>query len=281
MLTAVFAGVSTVLVSDGSSAVLVDGFFSRPPLRRLLTRVAPDHERIRWALDRLRVDRLDAVLVSHSHVDHVLDAPVVADLTGAVLAGSPSTRQVQIGYGLGDRPFADLVDGEPLRAGAFTVTPIRAEHSAGDRAPGEITAPVVPPARAKDYRTGGCWSFHIAHPAGRVLVHGSAGAVPDGLEGYLAELLYLGIGAIGRKREEWREDYWAATAGAVGARVVRPVHWDRFWRPLDGPVKRLPSIVDRVDVSLETMARLAARTDVDLALPRVLESEQVPRPGRE
>jgi L-ascorbate metabolism protein UlaG (beta-lactamase superfamily) len=64
--------------------------------------------------------------VSHSHVDHVLDAPVVARLTGATLCGSPSTRRLQEGYDLAAEPFHELVPGEPVRFGEFTVTGVDA-----------------------------------------------------------------------------------------------------------------------------------------------------------
>ncbi|MET8849371.1 MBL fold metallo-hydrolase [Amycolatopsis sp. NPDC004625] len=268
-LRTVFAGVSNVLVTDGSSAVLVDGFFSRPSLPKLATRVAPDRVRIDEALRRLGVTELDAVLVAHSHVDHVLDAPVVAELTGATLAGSPSTRKVQEGYGLADGPFEELVPGEPVRFGAFTVTPVEAAHSAGDRVPGEITEPVRLPAKAKAFKTGRCYSFHIAHPAGNVQVHASANYVPGALAGYRADTLYLGAGAAGKQTEQWRERYWRETAGALGARVVRPIHWDAFWRPLSRPLKLLPKLFDDFGATMATFERLAEAGGVDLALPEL------------
>jgi L-ascorbate metabolism protein UlaG (beta-lactamase superfamily) len=163
-LRTAFAGVSNVLVTDGSSAVLVDGFFSRPSLLKLATRVAPDRGRIEEALRRLGITELDAVLVAHSHVDHALDAPVVAELTGATLAGSPSTRKVQEGYGLAAGPFEELVPGRPVEFGAFTVTPVGAEHSAGDRVPGAAAgqgeglqdrAVLLGPPRARGGQRGG------------------------------------------------------------------------------------------------------------------------------
>ena len=264
-LRTAFAGVSNVLVTDGESAVLVDGFFSRPSLLKMATRVAPDRGRIDEALRRLGVTKLDAVLVAHSHVDHVLDAPVVAELTGATLAGSPSTRKVQEGYGLAAEPFEELVPGRPVVFGRFTVTPVDARHSDGDRVPGEITEPVRLPARAKAFRTGRCYSFHIAHPAGSVLVHASANFVPGALAGYRADVCYLGVGQAGKQTEQWRKRYWEETAGAVGARTVRPVHWDRFWRPLSRPLKLLPKAFDDLGATMATFERLA--DGVDLALP--------------
>jgi L-ascorbate metabolism protein UlaG (beta-lactamase superfamily) len=274
-LRAVFGGVSNVLVGDGTDALLVDGYFSRPSLLRLLGRVRPDPERITAALEAMGVERLSAVFVSHSHVDHVLDAPVIADRTGAVLAGSASTRQVQVGYGFADRPFVELTPVEPVAFGAFTVTPVLGRHSPGDRVPGRIEAPVRLPARAREFRTGETWSFHIAHPDGAVLVHGSANFVPGALAGLRADLVYLGVGAAGRATEEWREEYWRATVTATGARYVRPVHWDAFWRPLERGLEPLPRAFDRLDATMATFERLAAADGIELRLPGLWEEEHL------
>ncbi|MEV6646306.1 MBL fold metallo-hydrolase [Amycolatopsis sp. NPDC051371] len=272
-LRTAFAGVSNVLVTDGTSAVLVDGFFSRPSLLKMATRVTPDRGRIDDALRRLAVTKLDAVLVAHSHVDHVLDAPVVAELTGATLAGSPSTRRVQEGYGLAAEPFQELVPGKPVEFGAFTVTPVDAAHSAGDRVPGEITEPVRLPAKAKAFKTGRCYSFHIAHAAGNVLVHASANFVPGALAGYSADVVYLGAGAAGKQTEEWRERYWRETVGTLTPRVVRPIHWDAFWRPLSKPLKLLPKMFDDLGTTMATFERLAEADGIDLALPELWKAE--------
>ncbi|WIV61467.1 MBL fold metallo-hydrolase [Amycolatopsis nalaikhensis] len=272
-LRTAFAGVSNVLVSDGTSAVLVDGFFSRPSPLKLATRVAPDRGRIDDAVRRLGVRELDAVLVSHSHVDHALDAPVVANLTGATLSGSPSTRKIQEGYGLAAEPFEEPVPGKPVEFGSFTVTPVDARHSHGDRVPGEITKPVRPPASAKAFKTGQCYSFHIAHPAGNVVVHASANFVPGALEGYSADVVYLGAGAAGKQTEEWRERYWRETVGALGPRKVRPIHWDAFWRPLSKPLKLLPKVFDDLGATMATFERLAEADGVDLALPELWKAE--------
>src|SRR4051794_32023267 len=95
-----FLGVSSLLFSDGDSAFLTDGFFSRPSLPRVgLGKVAPDADRITSVLSRAGIDRLDAVAPVHTHFDHAMDSAVVADRTGALLLGGSSAAQVGIGHG--------------------------------------------------------------------------------------------------------------------------------------------------------------------------------------
>ncbi|MGZ4557674.1 MAG: MBL fold metallo-hydrolase, partial [Mycobacteriaceae bacterium] len=101
-MRATVLGVSTILLQDDASAIMTDGFFfSRPGLLKSLLRpLVSDEEIIAAALSRLGVTSLDALFVTHSHYDHALDAPVVAQRTGAELVGSRSAGQIAAGYSL-------------------------------------------------------------------------------------------------------------------------------------------------------------------------------------
>src|SRR3954451_22475756 len=78
-----FLGVASLLIDDGETRLLTDGFFSRPSLAKVaLGRIAPDHDRIDAVLARAGIDRLAAVLPVHTHFDHAMDSAVVADRTG-------------------------------------------------------------------------------------------------------------------------------------------------------------------------------------------------------
>ncbi|MFL1426862.1 MULTISPECIES: MBL fold metallo-hydrolase [unclassified Nocardiopsis] len=263
----VFLGVSTLLVTDGVNAVLTDGFFSRPgKLRLALGRLSPDRRRVRGALERFGIDRLDAVFVVHSHFDHALDAPLVAQLTGARLIGSESTRNVAAGQGFAPEGFDVAVVGEPVRFGAFTLTALAAGHSPGDIAPGEIDRPLGA-GRVGEFRTGDCYSLHVAHPDGELLVHASANWVPGALDGYRADTVYLGVGALGKQDHGFREDYWHHVVERTGARRVVPIHWDDFTVSLDRPPRPLPALVDDLGTTLGFLSRRAGAVGVDLALP--------------
>ena len=138
-LTITWAGVSTLLISDGTSAVLTDGFFTRPSLPRVgLGRISPSMPRIDGCLARLGVQRLDAVLPVHTHYDHALDSAVVAQRTGAALAGGTSAANIGRGQGLPESRIIIAGSKEPMRFGTFDISLIESHHCPPDRFPGTI-----------------------------------------------------------------------------------------------------------------------------------------------
>ena len=263
-----FLGVSTILISDGETALLTDGFFTRPSLTTVaLGKVEPDREIIAEALERADIDALAAVIVVHSHYDHAMDAPEVARRTGAMLVGSESTANVGRGWGLAEDRLRGPESGEAMRFGDFTVTLIRSKHFPHGRAMGEITEPLVPPAKAMGYQEGGSWSVHVEHPLGSLLIHSSAGWIPGALDGYRADVALLGIGLLGTRDEAYRQNYLREVVEAVGARWVVPIHYDDFTRPLDQPLLPLPAFFDDIDASMRFLVEQAeTRPDLDLAL---------------
>lgn len=265
-LAATFLGVSTVLFDDGETQLLTDGFFTRPPLLATIAgEIAPDRERIAAGLQRAGIERLAAVLVVHSHYDHAMDAPEVARRTGALLVGSPSTANVARGWALPEDRIRVVTPHEPLQFGRFMVTLIPSRHLPHGMAMGEIAAPLVPPARATDYREGGSFSVLITHPLGRVLVQGSAGWVPEALAGQSADVVLLGIGGMGPYGEAYMSDYWREVVAAVRPRCVVPIHYDDFTRPLAGPIEPMPALVDDVGASFAFLSRRARSDGVALA----------------
>jgi L-ascorbate metabolism protein UlaG (beta-lactamase superfamily) len=263
-LTVTWAGVTTLLIDDGTSAVMTDGFFSRPGLLEVgLRRLSPSAPRIDGCLTRLGVDRLEAVLPVHTHFDHVMDPAVVADRTGARVVGGTSAAQVGRGHGLPDDRLVVATPGEPITLGAYDVTLIVGHHCPPDRFPGGISGPVVPPVKVSAYRCGEAWSTLVHHRPSdrRLLVIGSAGFAPGALAEYRAEVVYLGIGQLGVQPERYVVDYWNETVRAVGARRVVLIHWDDFFRPLTKPLRA------DLDVSMRVLTALAHDDGIPLHLP--------------
>ncbi len=269
-LTITWAGVTTLLLDDGASAVMTDGFFSRPSLPDVgLRALSPSEPRIDDALTRLAVDKLEAVLPVHTHYDHVMDSAVVAERTGAALVGGQSAAQVGRGHGLTDDRIVVATPTEPITLGAYDITLIDGRHCPPDRFPGVITKPVVPPVKASAYKCGEAWSTLVRHrPSSRtLLIVGSAGFVRGALTGRQADVVYLGVGQLGVQPESYLVEYWTETVRTVGARRVVLIHWDDFFRPLDKPLRALPYAGDDLDVTMRVLSRLAERDGVALHLP--------------
>ena len=275
-LTVTWLGVSTLLLDDGSSAVMTDGFFSRPSLARVgLGKVSPSPARVDGCLARVNVKRLEAVIPVHTHFDHALDSALVADRTGARLVGGESAANVGRGHGVAEDRLVVADSGTPIRLGAFDITLVKSRHSPPDRFPGTITEPVIPPVKAAAYRCGEAWSTLVHHRPSdrRLLIQGSAGFVKNLLAGQRADVVYLGVGQLGLQPESYLVDYWAETVQTVGARRVVLIHWDDFFQPLSKPLRALPYVADDLDVSLRVLSKLAQQDGVALDMPTVWRRE--------
>src|SRR6478609_1216540 len=270
-----FLGVASLLLDDGETRLLTDGFFSRPSLAKVaLRKIAPDLDRIDAVLARVGADRLAAVIPVHTHYDHAMDSAAVADRTGADLVGGESTAYVGRGHGLPEGRIKVVTPGEPMTYGAFTLTMLESHHCPPDRFPGEITAPVVPPVKAGAYKCGEAWSILVGHASGATaLLQGSAGYVEGSLAGRRADVAYLGVGQLGVQSEEYLRAYWAETVATVGARTVVLTHWDDFFRPLDQPLRALPYLGDDLDVTIRVFDELAAASGVTVHFPTVWQRE--------
>ena len=267
-----FLGVATLLIDDGETALLTDGFFSRPGMPQMFFgKVEPDLDAISRGLQRAgipaRTGKLAAVIPVHSHYDHSMDAPEVAKRTGALLLGSESTANVGRGWGLPEAQIRVAKVGEPMQFGRFTVTLFPGRHVPTGFTGGEITQPLKPPARAIEYREGQSYAIHVQHGARSMLIVGSAGFHPGALQDVRAEVVMLGIGALGPQTDAYRDAYWREVVAAVRARRVIPIHWDDFWVPAGAPMKPMPAAVDRFKVSMDFARDRAAREGVDLRLP--------------
>ena len=275
-----FLGVATLLFDDGETAILTDGFFSRPDrMQTFLRKVEPDLDNITRGLARAgialkgqaptpgRSGKVAAVIPLHSHFDHAMDSPEVALRTGAVLLGSESTANVGRGWGLPEAQITVAKLGQPMQYGRFTITLYPALHAPTGFTGGEITQPLKPPVRASEYKEGQSYAMLVQHDGHSILVTGSAGFVPDALKGVKAEVVFLGIGTMGQRPDGYRQDYWREVVQTTGAKRVIPIHWDDMWLPSDQPMQPFPPPFDKFDVSMQFLTTRGAAEHVDIRLP--------------
>jgi L-ascorbate metabolism protein UlaG (beta-lactamase superfamily) len=266
-----FAGVATLVFDDGETAWMTDGFFSRPSFAQVVfTRIAPERAAIERGLAQLEVGKLAAVVPVHSHYDHAMDAPLVAMRTGAQLIGSESTLNVGRGLGMPEGRMRKVVPGESVALGRWRLTFIASRHIPLPTTSGGVVTidePLVPPARATAWGEGQTWAIAVAHASGaHLLILGSAGFEPRGLEGRRADTVFLGVGSAGMQSSEYRAQWWQEVQ-RVGPRRVIPIHWDDFGRSLDQPLVPFPYLVDDVGATLADLSTWTARDGVELRMP--------------
>ncbi len=102
MLKITFFGTTTLLFDDGRDQILFDAHFTRPSIAQYL--IGAKVKTNTGLCDKLiglhHIDRLRAVFISHTHHDHVMDAPYVAGRCKAVIYGSSSAKNVAVGGGI-------------------------------------------------------------------------------------------------------------------------------------------------------------------------------------
>ena len=240
-----FLGNTNLFFTDGETSILTDGFFTRPnAFKMLFGKIEPNQAIVEHCLQLAHIEHLDAVIPLHSHFDHAMDAPMVADLTGAKLMGSSSTINIGKGYGLREDQMMIPPLNEVIEIGKFKLTFIASRHwqypSAKQRAQlldQNIEAPIVTPVKMIDYKEGISYTLLIEHDSTKIAIQGSAGFREGSLVNRDVDVLFLAIAGIEVMDEDYNEKYQTQIVEALQPEVLVPIHYDDFTVPLKGKLK--------------------------------------------
>ena len=253
-------GISTLLIDDGETQIISDAFFSRPSFTDLLLkrRIQPDPLFISTALSDLGVDRLAVIVPVHSHYDHAMDSAVVAKLTGASVLGSLSTAYIAQSFNLPTSQIILANTGKAYQFGKFVVTLIESRHAplaSNTEIDGVVAQPFVLPAPYTAWQQGKAYSIHIAHPQGSILIQGSAGFIPESLNGVNADIVFLGVGGLNGLSNTYRDKYISEVVKKVKPAIVVPIHHDNLFGTY-GEVEQHPLMIEFTETSVQDLKRL-------------------------
>jgi L-ascorbate metabolism protein UlaG (beta-lactamase superfamily) len=224
-LSAVAVGHSTVLLRLGGMNVLTDPVFStRIGLGAGVLTLGP-RRRFPPALTIPQLPKLDLLLVSHAHFDH-LDRPSLLRLPHATpVITAPQTRDLI--DGLGYRRITELSWGQSLRMNGLTVTAVPCRHWS-------------PRVFADNHR--GYNAYLLEADGVRVLFAGDTAFHPGFSSLAPLDLAIVGISAYEPFIEAHATPEQAyLMAKLAGARFVMPMHHGVFRlsrEPLDEPLRR-------------------------------------------
>lgn len=244
-LRVTYLGVNGYLLETRGHGLLIDPYFTRVPFSAVALDlpIKSDGAKIDDALRHVHT-RIDAVLVTHAHFDHLLDVPTILERTGAeLIAGATAVELVRP---TGSRAHLRTVKtGEVVELERWKISVLPAKH---DRVLGitpfarKLGANRTAPRRASDWLLGEPFAYVIDTAGQRVYV--DSGGTPGGARQHAGrvDLAILGV-ALPDSRRRLPE-----TLRALRPRYVLPSHQDNFFRPFDrgftfGPLTDFPAVV--------------------------------------
>ena len=235
-------GTAGYSIRAGDHVLLFDPYLTRASLARCaFGTLVPDA-----AVVTRHVGRADAIVVGHTHFDHVLDVPLLARTTGARVLGSSSAAVLCRADAV---PPSQIVDVEgALRKGTFETEigpfKLRFFPSAHARlvlgrvpAAGEIADCDEVPRSAGGYRCGAVFAVEV-EVHGRTFFHlGSAELVEESLPVRNVDTLFFTVAGWTKGR-----DVPERVMSRLSPKRIALGHWDDFFRPLDAELRALPAL---------------------------------------
>lgn len=278
-IKATFLGTSSILISDGRTTLLTDGFISRPSLPKLLlSKIEPDKQKINNVLNKLKIKKIDAIMTLHSHHDHALDSAFIASQTDAVLIGSNSTANIARGSGFKEEKIKIITQKKSFTFGNFKVTMIPSVHTVMplylDKLVGlgeYINQPLKMPTYFFNFKEGGTYSVYIEHPLGNIFINASSGYIKNQLNEYSAEVVFLGIAGLSKNSLEFQEEYFDEVVQKLKAKKVIPIHWDNFTKDIYAPTQPMNKLFENFDKSMEFLIHQTEQNKMTLQMLNIFD----------
>jgi len=283
-------GVAGFSITADDVTLLHDPYLSRPGLWTLLTSKYEPNEAVLAPLlgPGSRAPELAsarAILIGHSHFDHLGDAPWIAQHTGAHVIGSQTTVSIAQAYGVDPAHTEKLDLGRATYVGPFAVRAIRSRHAEilFGRVPleGTYETPPEAPLHALSFPVGDARMYLVTYEPSnvRIVLVSSANVHPATLHTMKPE--QLAVDALFAATQGRPEGYARALISTFRPRLVVPVHYESFLTPLDAPDAAEPSDPEDVAAFEQEVRDAAAAENVTVEVRRMalFETLALPQPA--
>jgi len=259
-----YLGCSGYLIEAPGAVVLIDPYFSRfgvVPLG-LNAKLHPKLDRIEEGLAQAGVpSKVDAILVTHGHLDHLPDVPYIQSKLGGKVIASPSSCNLVQAAGVPVSAQNPALPGDVIQAGSAKIRILKASH---DRLCGfqlfpghQCEVPRKPPLRGSDWVCGQPLAF-IVEVGGR-RIYMDSGGMPGELPAAIAKGVDVAI--LGAALPDSRKRY-LDVVDYLRPDYVLPNHQDNFFIPASkgfrfGPMTNFPKVLKQhEEAGLEAQSQL-------------------------
>ena len=233
-----YLGTAGWKINDDKVTVLIDPYISRVKLgaghpddtRKTVLR-SDYYESDSNLIDSL-IDRVDFILVHHSHFDHLADVPYIAKKTGAKVIGTETTINILKAYDIPNQQLYPVKGGEDYQFENFSVRVIPSIHSAlNDKHyidSREYKKPPKAPLKVSDFIEGGSLMFLARFDSHKILTMGSMNFIERELYGIKPDILLAGVNQSQLGLYNYNQRLINVTNKP---KYIIPTHWDNFRLP--------------------------------------------------
>jgi len=226
-----YLGVNGFQFEASGHALLVDPYFTRVGLlpAALNQPIQSNPARVSEGLKHVR-PRVDAILVTHAHFDHLLDVPEIMRRTRGQLISGPTAAQLVGSFGISPNKCEIVKTGSVRKIGPWTIRAFAAQH---DRLFGKVpfegkSKSAKPPIKASDWSVGEPLAFVIEAAGKRIYIDsGGVPGAPPGARIKDVDLAILGV-ALPDSRDRFEE-----VVRQLRPHYVLPSHQDDMFAPVD------------------------------------------------
>ncbi len=231
-------GASCLTIKDEKTRLIFDPFVTRPPWWKVLTNSTLKSNKHLVKKYFAPSSKETAIIISHTHYDHVLDLPEVARLNKkASIYGPQETAKILEHQNIRKNRLNSLKEKKEFRVGQFKLTTFEVKHSplplGIEFSRGPMNLKGKKKIGAFDFKSLTSFSFLIEHPQGKILLHPTA-EVRHYQDLPSIDLLIVGL-------TSWNTTLLKSNLiNKIKAKKVMAIHHDNFFKKLNEPMEKMP-----------------------------------------